>query len=339
MTNITVTNINRPPALTGSPNWNKNVIYVAAGSNLHYDLQGTDPDKTECADDTVTTSYSLMSSATSPTFNDVNGAGTFDWNPQLTDVGQHTLKFRATDGSGSFVEKEITVYVHQPSFTWNVNENSLLSFIDAMNSTNSSDSLSIQAQSLPSGASMPTANGNTAIQTTFSWTPNYCQSTPSYQFSSNHYVNSLLAYTQTHTAAVANVNRAPTITSPSFPTTPVYVPVGGSLNYNLQATDIDNTQCSESAYLAMGYQFSPYNFGAAAPDIVFSQTGSGVASLTLGPFTTDNIGKWDLKISANDGGTGNNNQSKNMTIIVYQPSYSPSCGGYNKRTRTWGACK
>lgn len=213
-----------------------------------------------------------------------------------------------------------------------------------------------QAIITPWGASMPTKttfNGwgvgehdgypPANVSSTFSWTPNYCQSSPTaYSFNVSQY-RQYIGFTPIEAnifmyhLTVNNVNRPPQITTNY--NNLYYLPVGQSLTLGSQATDIDNTQCSESAYLGMSYQFSPYNLLAAAPSIDFSQSGSGESSVTIGPVTSDNIGTWDLKFTVNDGGTGNNNSSKNMTVKIYQPSSSPSCGPYNKRTRSYGYCK
>jgi hypothetical protein len=326
--NISIRNKNRAPVISGSPDLNNNVIYVAAGENLHYNLQATDPDKTECSDNNLTMTCNLTSYNTGYTFNNINDTGVFDWTPSEADVGMHTLKFRASDlysvrlnlsaGMINFTslydEKTITVYVYKPSFTWNVNENELLTFTDSMNSSNSSQLLSIQGQSLPSGASMPNVNGNTAIQTTFNWIPNYCQGNNVYQFSSNHYVNNNLAYTQTHTATVANVNRIPSFIS-QVPETKA-IKVGKNFNLSLQATDPDMTECHDDT-LIMNYSSAP------SSSATFIDNSNGSALFNWTPATGEE-GNYTIIFNAIDS---NGAEITKQMIVNVGPSYV--CGDAN----------
>ncbi|MEK6953693.1 MAG: hypothetical protein AABX01_01690 [Candidatus Micrarchaeota archaeon] len=190
---------------------------------------------------------------------------------------------------------------------------------------------------LPSGATMPPVRGfATPVSTTFSWTPNFCQSSPTpYSFKVKYYSDGTISQTNVTNISVTNVNRAPYITTnldidtPLTPNGKVMVAVGGYLNYNIVATDDDNTQCSENAFLELPLpsMTSWTQLQAASPNILANpdpQTISGQRSFTIGPFDSTQIGSWNLKFSVNDGGTGNNNGTSNMTIVVYQP-YGSGC--------------
>ena len=319
--NISVRDKNRPPVISGVPNLNNDVVYVAAGGNLHYDLQATDPDKSECGNNNLTISSNLTPYTTGYTFNyGNNDTATFDWNPQLVDVGIHTLKFKVYDiysvpinwsspGIINFTsfydEKVITVYVYNPSFTWGVAENGTLAFVDMMNSTNPNNTLSIQGQSLPSGASMPNVNGNTAIQTTFNWIPNYCQGNNVYEFSSNHYVDSDLEYTQTHTATVTNVNRLPSFIS-QVPETKI-LNIGENFHLDLQATDSDMAECQDDS-LIMNYSYIPKNISAT-----FNDNGNGTAEFNWTPATGEE-GNYTITFKATDSKGAE--ITKQMTVNV-----------------------
>jgi len=206
------------------------------------------------------------------------------------------------------------------------------------------------ASAIP-GATMPWSVVLGQASSTFTWTPNYCQSRPmDYAFrvlryqDTDPYTNPIgFTHSNMTNITVNNVNRPPRITSNldiDSPTTSdgkVNVAVGGSLTFNIAATDDDNTQCNEGAFLSLPVpSMSSWSLlGAAVPSIVSNpnpQTESGVRSFTIGPFDSTQIGKWDLKFSVNDGGTGNNNSTSNMTINVYQPSSGSSCG-YSKYSK------
>jgi hypothetical protein len=190
---------------------------------------------------------------------------------------------------------------------------------------------------LPPGATMPWVYGfATPISTTFSWTPTYCQSNPlDYSFRVRFWSDDTPSQTNVTNITVTNINRAPHITT-NYSST-YYIPVGERLILGSQATDIDNLECNESAFIDMGYTLTPKNgTNATEPDLVFDQVVSGNALLVVGPFTSTNIGRWDLTFKANDGGIEFNSTIKNMTVVVYQPASRTSCG-YDKK-RGWLAC-
>lgn len=316
--NISVRDKNRAPVLTGVPNLLNNLIYVPAGSNVHYEVQATDPDMTECGNNNVTTTCSLTPAVTGYSFNYANGQGTFDWNPQQVDIGQHILRFNASDSYypltptflGLFDEKAISINVYNPFEEYNASENQSLTFSIGMNSSNSSLEISIQPQSLPAGAAMPQVTGNSQIQTTFNWIPNHCQGSNSYGFSTMHYVNSVLTYTKAYTVNVANVNRAPAFTS-VVPTTQT-INAGNQFVLDLEATDPDMVECADDA-LTIGYSSIP-----AIPSASFNDGGNGNAIFSWMP-SINQTGNYTLTFTATD--THGSFVSKQTVLSVTGPSY------------------
>lgn len=217
--------------------------------------------------------------------------------------------------------------------THTTNENQYLTFLEDLVGPGT---LNIYVTNLPLYATMPDVTGTSYIRTDFQWTPGYCQSGSYSTFVDKRWGTSQVEFNE-HRITVTNINRPPQITTSYNPV--YYVPVGQKLIVGAQATDIDNLECNEDAFISMGYSFTPKNgTNATMPEIFFDQIPvvSGNALFVAGPFTSANIGRWDLTFSANDGGIENFVSTKSMTVVVYQPSSSSSCR-YDKKGG-WLAC-
>ncbi|HLC48194.1 MAG TPA: hypothetical protein VJI13_03905 [Candidatus Norongarragalinales archaeon] len=331
LTNITVLNTNRPPTLTGYPFWSSNVMYIPAGGALAYYLQPADPDKAECNDDTVTMEFSLSPMINPSTLSQIAGQWYFITSPRHQDVGQHELRLKAIDSQGAFVEKVVTVYVYEPVLSWNATENSTLTFTDTMETTNPLDLVAIQPQGLPPGATMPQMMGTGFASSVFAWTPNFCQGPQNYVFNSNHYLNDQLAYIQTHTISVGNVDRPPVITTSAAST--ASVKLGATLTLKFQKSDPDRDVCHDDSVTWGQVNMVPKTY-LTQPNYV--QSGGQYndnLTWTWGPIKEGDLGTFNLTLVVDD--TKGKWANKLIKVVAYRPSGGGGgCGGKFQRACT-----
>jgi hypothetical protein len=146
---------------------------VAEGANLNFQISATDPDAT-------IPSLSATDLPTNATFVDnLDGTGTFDFNPDLTQAGSYSVTFKAFDGA--LVDSEVVVIT-----VTNSNQAPILAAIGAQ-STDENINLHfvvsasdpdgtipvLTTSTLPSGATFIDNSDGTG---TFDWTPDYTQS-------------------------------------------------------------------------------------------------------------------------------------------------------------------
>ena len=322
VTNITVINVNRPPTITGYPNWGREVVHLNDGYALEYVITPQDIDKEECGDDTVDLSYSLASAGYSLLTNN-QGTYRFLWIPIAADDGKHELRFWASDQTSGSEYKKFTVYVHRRFLDWNATENSTFTYSDIMNGSNSSESLSIQPGNLPQGATMPQVSGMGAIQSRFSWTPTFCQtSNIPYEFTVDHYINGQKAYENVHSMRVNNTNRPPIIQT-SAPAT-VSVKIGERVTLTFNKSDPDRDVCHDDTVSWGQVNLLPKR-NPTAFDYSYSGTNNDVLTWTWKPMVDGDIGSYNLTIVADDGKGKFTN--KLIKITAYKPASSSGCGG------------
>ncbi len=214
------TSTNRAPTLTspGNKSVNENV-------NLTFTVSGSDPDGEALT-------YSASGLPPGATFNTTTR--TFSWTPSFAQAGSYNVTFTVSDGSLS-ATVTITITVtntnRAPTLTSpgnkSVNENANLTFT-VSGSDPDGEALTYSASGLPPGATF-----NTSTRT-FSWTPSYSQA-GSYNVTFTVSDGSLSA-SATITITVANVNRAPTITSPGDKT----IVAGNPIAFTVTGSDPDN---------------------------------------------------------------------------------------------------
>jgi len=100
---IIVYNVNRPPSLyVNQPG----PVLVEPGDTIHVDVFGNDLDVSECGDDVC-----ILSSSDPDHFIDVGDcSGYFEWETEITDIGEHIVTFTVHDIFGSF--DSVDVYIN-----------------------------------------------------------------------------------------------------------------------------------------------------------------------------------------------------------------------------------
>lgn len=160
---ITVSNVNRTPALTAIGNKTAN-----ENSLLQFTVSGTDPD----GDALTYSATNLPAGATLDT-----NTGTFSWTPTYSQSGTYNnVHFSVTDGILSASE-DITLTVNNvnraPALNAignkSIDENQILNFA-ITGSDLDGDALTYSASNLPTGATFDSNSG------TLSWKPNFDQS-------------------------------------------------------------------------------------------------------------------------------------------------------------------
>ncbi len=149
-----------------------------------------------------------------------------------------------------------------PSY-YDVNENELLTFTRSI----SAPGLVIGINPMPStiwelGASMPFDEDWDYAESTFTWTPAYCQNGNQY-FDIQYYLNYGLQDTENVHIAVNNVNRPPEITSvvPEH----VYLQTGKPFILQVDAQDIDGIECTNDDprdSVGLEFRYNPTEIGA-----------------------------------------------------------------------------
>ncbi|MFH0888606.1 MAG: M6 family metalloprotease domain-containing protein [Planctomycetota bacterium] len=159
--NITVNNVDRPPALTSPGNKS-----IDENQVLTFTLSATDPDG-----DTI--SYSMAGTPTGSTLNSLTGV--FSWTPNYFQSGVYPVTFTATANSLSD-SKSITITVNNidrsPALTSpgnkSIDENQVLTF--TLSATDpDGDTISYSMAGTPTGTTLNSATG------IFNWTPDYTQ--------------------------------------------------------------------------------------------------------------------------------------------------------------------
>ncbi len=272
---VSVNNINRSPVLTtiGSRS-------VAEGSALSISLSASDAD----GDDLIFGASGLPTGAVFTTSN-----GTFSWTPATTQAGSYPVVFSVTDGSASDSETvTITVSNTNQAPVLNsvgnktVNEGSTLSFtISGTDADN--DALTYSATGLPDGA---TFNPTTRQ---FSWPTSFDNLSVARTATATFSVTDGLATdSETITITVANVNRAPVISTIGAQT----LTEGDDFTLVVEASDPDGNSLAYSAsnlpqdsvFVALTRSFSwiPGNDQAGTYQVTFSVSdGSLTASQTV----------------------------------------------------------
>ncbi len=224
---ITINDVNQPPVLTAIGSQS-----VDEGQALNLPISATDPD----ASIPTLTAENLPLNAT---FTDnINGTGSFVFNPDFTQAGVYNVRFIATDGA--LADTEIVAITvnnvnRAPALAvigpQSVNENALLTF-GASASDPDSDPLAMTAVGLPTGA-VYTDNGNGTA--TFNWTPDYTQAgVYNITFIAS---DGSLADSEAVAVTVNNVNLPPVLAAIG----PQSVNEGQPLNLPISATEPDAT--------------------------------------------------------------------------------------------------
>jgi Putative Ig domain/Right handed beta helix region len=235
---------------------------VAAGQAVTITVNGTDADG-----DSLT--YSASGLPSGATFSEA----TLTWTPTDAQAGTYHVAFEVTDGQ--FYDSDtVTITVegsgvavnNQPSLAAignkSVNENEQLSFSVSASDTEG-DPITYSADSLPSGASFSSQS--------FAWTPTYDQSGiyPVRFFASDG--NSQV--TETVTITVANVNRAPVLTSVGDQS----VDEANPLAFAVSGNDPDGDALTYSAtglpsgatFAGGGFQWTPASNQIGAYEVTF----------------------------------------------------------------------
>lgn len=279
---ITVNNVNRAPILSaiGTKSVSENTL-------LSFVLAATDPDGT-----TPTFSATGLPIGATLTGN------TFSWKPTYTQAGTYAVTFTASDGALTASET-ITIVVANVNAppviatigNKTVNENVALTFaVTASDVDGTVPTLS--ATGLPAGATF--ASG------TFSWTPSYTQS-GSYivTFAAT---DGLVTTTQAISITVANVNRAPTMTSVGTKT----VNEGALLSFTISASDPDGTTPtisvtglpSGAALVTNAFSWTPSYSQAGSYSVTFTASDGMLTAAQVVPIVVANVNR--APVAAND---------------------------------------
>ncbi|MGE5308017.1 MAG: putative Ig domain-containing protein [Deltaproteobacteria bacterium] len=225
---ITVSNVDRPPVLSAL-----SAQSGAENSVISFRLSATDPDN-----DTLTYSSSNLPQGAALDAS----TGQFSWLPSFGQAGTYTVNFTVSDGSLTDSKSaSITVSgtdrppVFQSIADQTVNENSPLSFTVSATDPDS-DPVTMSAGTLPKGASFNASTGS------FTWTPDYTQAgTYTVIFTASDGKGGTA--TKSVKITVANVNRAPVLTSPGDRT----IAENALLGFTVTAADPDGDTLSYTA--------------------------------------------------------------------------------------------
>jgi hypothetical protein len=156
-------------------------------------------------------------------------------------------------------------------------------------------------------ATMPWVWGITHVESTFEWTPNYCQGGGEpYLFDIGYWENSFLFVKETINITVMDVNRPPFFESAAYVDT---IPYLGSLQLYPTAHDSDCIQCGDDT-LYMSYAADP-----PSPSIVFADLGLGVSSFLWTPTGVDS-GWHTVTFTATDAHDTSATQVWNILVRV-----------------------
>ncbi|MCB2230188.1 tandem-95 repeat protein [bacterium] len=270
---ITVNNVNRAPVLATI-----GARSVDEGQQLQFTVNATDPDG----------GFPALSAAPLPTnatfVDNLNGTGTFTFNPDFTQAGTFDVTFTATDGTDTDGEL-VTITVN------NVNQAPVLATIGArsvdegqqlqftVNATDPDGGFpALSAAPLPTNATF-VDNGDGSG--TFTFNPDFTQA------GSFDVTFSATDGTDTDgelvTITVNNVNLAPTLTAIGAQS----IAEGGTLAFTVTASDPDGTIPALTA--------SPLPTNAT-----FTDNGNGTGSFSFTPDFTQE-GSYDITFTASDG--------------------------------------
>ena len=282
---ITVSDSDRSPEFT--PINNKN---INENQNITFTINATDPDG-----DAITYSANNLPNGA------ILSGNNFNWTPDYSQAGDHTITFKATNDM--VTEMAVTITVTDVNTTpellnignKNVNENSQLIFpVTASDEDN--DTITITASNLPANA---TFNG-----TTFNWTPTYSDSgSYTVNFTATDGTNT---DSEQITITVANIN-----------TTPILSAIGNKntientlLTFTTSATDEDGDMVTITA--------SGLPTGATFNNSIFTWTPD---------FNSE--GNYAVTITATDG---TNTNSETITIIVTDINTTPTLSAIGNKT-------
>ncbi|MBP1910365.1 putative Ig domain-containing protein [Methanolobus bombayensis] len=224
---ITVLNVDRPVELDPVDD-----VTVNESEVINFELIGNDPDE-----DDIT--YSALDLPGNSTLD--NESGEFYWVTGYNDSGIYEIEFNATaNGKTDFESMLITVndVDRKPELATigskNINENATLTFTVSATDLDGDD-ITYATSELPEGSVF---DSSTRV---FEWTTNY---TDAGTYSINFTVssNGLIDY-ENVSITVFNVNAPPMF----HPVSPRTIQVSNNLQFNLNATDIDNNPLTYSA--------------------------------------------------------------------------------------------
>ncbi len=298
---ITVTNVNRAPALAAIGNKT-----VAENALLTFVISATDADG-----DTLT--YAATGLPTGATF--TPATRTFSWTPTFDQSGSHPVTFTATDNGTPVLAANETITITVTNVNRapvlaaignkTVAENALLTFVISATDADG-DTLTYAATGLPTGATF------TPATRTFSWTPTFAQS-GSYPvtFTATDNGTPVLAANETITITVTNTNRAPALAAIGNKT----VAENALLTFTISATDADGDTLTYAATgLPTGATFDP-------PTRTFSWTPSYTQS-----------GSYPVTFTATDNGTPVLAANETITITVTNVNRAPALAAIGNKT-------
>ena len=227
-TDITVTNVDRPPVVTAATN-----ATVAENGLLTVNVSVAEPDGEPIA--TLAATGLPVGATFTP--GPGNTTGTLSWTPDYSQAGSYSVTFTASNALSGSRTTFITVtntdrapVVTAPA-TATVAENGLLT-VNVTAADPDGDAISsLTATGVPAGATFTPGPGNTAG--TLSWTPDYSRAgSYSVTFTAS---NTLSGSGATTAITVTNTDRAPVVTAPATAT----VAENGLLTVNVTAADPD----------------------------------------------------------------------------------------------------
>ena len=175
---------------------------------------------------------------------------------------------------------------------YSLDEGDLLTFVASISSDDPSDNLEIWSYDLPSGSTMPHAQGYLYVSSEFRWTPTFCQGrSATYDFEASYLMNGSPVATDFFVVTVNNVNRLPAFTT--APPEVKQIAVGSNWQETIAATDLDMTECGDDA-LTMTYNPVP-----SASGMFFEDQGNGNAVFDWTP-TENEVGTCTITFEAHD---------------------------------------
>lgn len=261
---ITVNDVNLPPVLVDLTDQS-----VDEGQLLTIDVDATDPEGA----DLLYTVSPMPITFPNTSFNVATGEFTFT--PDFTQSGVYEFIFSVSDGVHT-VSDTINITVNNVNRAPNLNTITNQSVDEGVNlaftisgTDPDGDALSYGAETLPSGASIDAA-GN------FSWTPTFDQAD---NYNVNFFVtDGLDSAFQLITITVNDVNRAPILA----PIGAQFVTAGGTLNFDVTATDPDGTiPALTTSALPAGATFMDNGDGSGTFDWTTDIAASGSFDVTF----------------------------------------------------------
>jgi len=275
---ITVNQVNLPPILVSI-----GLQSTVENTNLNFAVTSSDPDG-----DIPTLTTSTLPTGASFVDNG-DGTGTFDWTPDFTQAGAHSVTFYATDDSLEVDLEVVTITVIEtgnqapviatvgPQST---NENTSLNF--TVTATDPDETIPvITSSTLPSGA--------TFVAGVFDWTPNFLQSGV---YNVDFYAtDGVLSDTESVVITIVEVgNQLPILAGIGAQTVDENV----NLNFTITATDIESIPTLTTSALPGTALFTDNGDGTGTFDWTPSYADSGVYSITF--TATDDSAATDFEV-------------------------------------------